>query len=80
MAICPICNGFEEMKAKCSLCGRELTDKGRIMDFYDEYSAYMPIDQLKMEDGYRHDFENKECPHLLTCNTCGHDEVRLIKE
>ncbi|MFE8696251.1 hypothetical protein ACFYKT_07775 [Cytobacillus sp. FJAT-53684] len=50
------------------------------MDFYDEYSAYMPIDQLKMEDGYGHDFENKECPHLLTCNTCGHDEVRLIKE
>lgn len=80
MAICPICNGFKDIKITCSLCGNELNDTGRIMDYYDDYSAYMPIDQLKMEDGYLSDFANSECPHLLKCPVCGHDEVKLIKE
>lgn len=80
MTICPICNGFEQFKGKCSMCGNELKDTGRIMDYYDGYSAYMPIDQMKLEDGYQNDYVKKECPHLLTCPICGQDEVRLIKE
>lgn len=80
MAICPICNGFEEIKEKCNSCGTDLNDTGRLMDYYDDYSAYMPIDQMKMEDGYPNDFVNKECPHLLKCPVCGQDEVKFIKE
>lgn len=80
MAICPICNGFEEIKAKCSSCGSELTDSGRIMDYYDDYSAYMPIDQMKMEDGFPNDYKDKECPHLLKCSSCGSEIVNFIKE
>ncbi|WP_408607266.1 hypothetical protein [Cytobacillus praedii] len=80
MAICPICNGFEELKANCSSCGNELIDSGRIMDYYDDYSAYMPIDQMKMEDGYPNDYKLKKCPHLLKCSVCGNEVVSLIKE
>ncbi|QED47109.1 hypothetical protein [Cytobacillus dafuensis] len=80
MAFCPICNGFEEIKIACSSCGNALMDNGRIMDYYDDYSPYMPIDQMKMEDGYPADYENRECPHLLKCAVCGMNVVRLIKE
>ncbi|MBU8880042.1 hypothetical protein BGM26_13755 [Bacillus sp. FJAT-29790] len=80
MAICPICNGFEKINAKCSVCGKALSDNGRIMDYYGNYSPYMPIDQLKLADGYPTDYTKKECPHLLKCVACGHDEVKFIKE
>ena len=80
MAICPICNGFEEIKTKCSSCGNHIYDQGRIMDYYDDYSAYMPIDLMKLENGYPTDYINKECPHLLKCLSCGNQEIALIKE
>ncbi|MDF2039125.1 hypothetical protein LIT38_06620 [Bacillus sp. CMF12] len=80
MAICPVCNGFEKLEATCSSCGSSMEDSGRVMDFYDDYSAYMPIDQMKMEDGYPQDYQREECPHLLKCPSCGQDSVKLIKE
>ncbi|KAB2337704.1 hypothetical protein F7731_05640 [Cytobacillus depressus] len=80
MAICPICNGFEEIKKKCTSCGNLALDQGRIMDYYGAYSAYMPIDLMKLEDGYPNDYANKECPHFLKCPVCGNQEVTLIKE
>ncbi|MCM3706310.1 MULTISPECIES: hypothetical protein [Cytobacillus] len=80
MAICPVCNGFEKIAAACSSCGSRMEDSGRVMDFYDDYSAYMPIDQMKMEDGYPLDYKEEECPHLLKCPSCGSDSVKFIKE
>ncbi|MBP2241046.1 hypothetical protein J2Z40_001608 [Cytobacillus eiseniae] len=80
MAICPICNGFQEIHARCASCSGDLIDQGRIMDYYDDYSAYMPIDQMKLEDGYASDFSNEECPHLLKCNYCNSDRIVFIKE
>ncbi|WP_075981552.1 hypothetical protein [Bacillus massilinigeriensis] len=80
MGICPVCNGFEHIDKTCPSCGNQLEDSGRIMDFYDDYSPYMPIDQMKLEDGYPNDFSNKECPHFLTCASCGYSSVLLIKE
>lgn len=80
MTICPICNGFYALNLECPTCGSSITDLGRIMDYYDDYSAYMPIDQMKMEDGFKHDFENKECPHYIFCSQCGYQNVLLIKE
>jgi hypothetical protein len=80
MNICPVCNGFSDIQSDCSKCGQPLHDEGRVMDFYDDYSAYMPIDMMKMEDGFPSDFKNKECPHLLKCSICGQDEIIFIKE
>lgn len=80
MGICPVCNGFEKLIITCPNCGQTMEDSGRIMDFYDDYSPYMPIDQMKLEDGYPKDDEQKECPHFLTCANCGNDLVKMIKE
>lgn len=79
MSICPLCNGFQEVKKKCD-CGSEMVDSGRIMDYYDDYSAYMEIDQLKLEDGYPNSFSNEKCPHLFTCSSCASDKVIMIDE
>ncbi|MFB6465205.1 hypothetical protein ACE38V_00160 [Cytobacillus sp. Hz8] len=80
MGICPVCNGFQQIKEYCPACGSILEDSGRIMDFYDDYSPYMPIDQLKLEDGYPRDYVQKECPHSLTCPSCEYNRVIFIKE
>lgn len=80
MGICPICNGFQEVQKNCRSCGKAIEDSGRVMDFYDDYSPYMPIDQLKLENGYPNDFENEQCAHLLKCPQCGFDEIAFIQE
>ncbi|WP_071396049.1 hypothetical protein [Bacillus tuaregi] len=79
MGICPVCNGFLELKLECPSCGAAATDRGRIMDFYDDYSAYMPIDQMKLENGYL-DFANKQCPHFVKCDQCGYETAYFIQE
>ncbi|MCQ6273381.1 hypothetical protein JMM81_00135 [Bacillus sp. V3B] len=80
MGICSVCNGFKELKAQCPTCGGEMLDKGRVMDYYDDYSAYMPIDQMKLEDGQYDDFKTRKCPHLVSCLQCGYEAAYLIKE
>ena len=80
MGICAICNGFEQLMVNCPSCGESLDDNGRIMDFYDDYSAYMEIDHLKLEDGYSDSLSKEKCPHLVSCPKCGRNEVKFILE
>lgn len=80
MGICPICNGISDLEVYCKNCNYVMEEKGRLMDFYDDYSAYMEIDQLKLEDGYPTTYSNKQCPHLYYCNHCENEQVVLIKE
>lgn len=80
MGICAVCNGFEQLNIPCPNCGGILEDCGRIMDFYDDYSAYMEIDHLKLEDGYPYTQALEQCPHLMSCTTCGRNEVKFIQE
>lgn len=80
MGICPNCNGFEIVRFQCPSCGAMMDDSGRIMDFYDDYSPYMEIDDLKLEDGYSNTFSQNQCPHLMSCLQCGRSEVKFIQE
>jgi hypothetical protein len=80
MPICPICNGLAVIHLTCEKCGGQMIENGRIMDYYDDYSAYMDIDLLKLEDGYKDTFKNHKCPHLFLCPNCNKEEVILIKE
>lgn len=80
MTICPACNGFKPLYLECPTCHTAINDLGRIMDYYDDYSAYMPIDQMKLEDGLKNDLKNNECPHLVTCPQCGYQNIYLVKE
>ncbi len=79
MNICPLCNGLEQLNKVCTDCGQQVEDKGRIMDYYDDYSAYMPIDQMKLENGYP-DLEKHLCPHLVLCESCGMEDLVFIQE
>jgi len=50
------------------------------MDYFDDYSAYMEIDQLKQIDGIPTTLSGHECAHLFYCPMCHHEEVKLIEE
>ncbi|MFF2446287.1 hypothetical protein ACFVSW_04215 [Neobacillus sp. NPDC058068] len=80
MTVCPVCNGFRDVYLICTYCGEPMLENGRIMDFYDNYSPYMEIDLMKMEDGYSDTNSGQNCPHLYRCPSCHHDEIILIKE
>jgi len=80
LGMCPLCNGFTSLSPACPDCGGSMENTGREADYYDDYSPYMPIDQMKLEDGYPADFAKEECPHLFKCSNCGTGKVFLIKE
>ncbi len=80
MGMCPVCNGFQQLISQCRLCGHNMEDSGRVMDFYDDYSAYMEIDSLKLEDGYPNTLQKCQCPHLVSCQNCGASDVIFIQE
>lgn len=80
MGICPVCNGFQQLKLSCQACSQTIEDKGRIMDYFDDYSPYVQIDQMKLEDGYPDDYERQLCPHFLKCSHCGYETIYFIKE
>ncbi|WP_110928978.1 hypothetical protein [Bacillus massiliglaciei] len=80
MAVCPLCNGLRAIQEKCPNCSQVMEDSGKVMDYYDEYSAYEEINTLKQNDGFPDSLKNEQCPHLLHCPECGADEVVLVKE
>lgn len=80
MNICPICNGLQELNVACDNCRHTMKDCGRVMDYYDDYSAYMEIDHLKLEDGYPDTLSKHKCPHLCFCSICNQDHIVFITE
>ena len=57
-----------------------MMESGRLMDFYDDYSPYMEIDLMKLEDGYPDTHSAHKCPHVYRCPRCHNDEIIFIKE
>ncbi|MBD8067745.1 hypothetical protein [Bacillus sp. PS06] len=80
MYICPLCNGFETAHFNCSSCGQLMNDGGRVIDYFDDYSAYMEIDGMKQIDGLKQTLSEHKCAHLFYCNNCSSQEVKLIQE
>lgn len=80
MGICQVCNGLVKYIFTCPKCQRSLEEKGRLMDDYDDYSAYMEIDLLKLEDGFPNNFIQKTCAHIYHCATCRYEEIHFFQE
>lgn len=80
MGVCPLCNGLIQSSVECPSCGQQLDDNGKMMDYFDDYSAYMPIEQMKLENGYLYDYQKEECLHYFTCPQCGYNKIQTIKE
>lgn len=80
MFICPLCNGIHTKNISCPSCQQPLHDSGKVSDYYDDYSAYMDIDGLKLENGYPDDLKKRICFHLFSCTSCGHDQIVEVYE
>ncbi|MFJ5622549.1 hypothetical protein ACIQD3_07315 [Peribacillus loiseleuriae] len=80
MTLCPLCNGLRKIHVVCTECESEMKDMGKAMDYDDEYSAYMDINTLKQNDGFPDSLKKGQCPHLMKCLNCNHDEVILVQE
>jgi hypothetical protein len=80
MGICPLCNGFEASSTTCQSCFQMMEDKGRVIDYFDDYSPYMEIEDMKKIDGYELTLQGHLCAHLLYCATCKVEQVVLIHE
>ncbi len=79
MYMCPLCNGLNSITVKCSQCGSEVQDSGRISDYYGPYSPYRPIDDLNMTDGFD-DAQQHSCPHVIYCPTCKQTSYYFVNE
>ncbi len=80
MGICPVCNGYSSLQLVCDQCSGILEDQGKISDYYDDYSPYMEIDWLKLEDGIADNYQEEQCMHLFKCPKCGREQVEIIQE
>ncbi|MGM9927176.1 MAG: hypothetical protein ACI35P_04430 [Bacillus sp. (in: firmicutes)] len=78
MGICPLCNGLQQASFPCKRCRSVLTDKGKITDFLDDYSAYEEIDCLKQVDGLPEG--SSDCLHYFYCENCGWEEQIVISQ
>ncbi len=67
--VCPLCNGLKKLDKFCIICGAPMKDGGKIADYYDEYSPYLPIEITARIDGV----PENQCVHLLFCERCGWD-------
>lgn len=80
MYICPLCNQLGHYEFECPTCEMLMEDRGRMMDYFDNYSAYLDIEGTKMVDGFLNDRKNHECPHVLYCLNCRKIKIQLISE
>lgn len=80
MSMCPLCNGIHSLTLTCETCNIILEDKGRLMDYFDDYSAYLEIDGMKLFDGIENDAKENQCPHVFYCSNCHIEKTELIKE
>ena len=80
MSMCPLCNGLNTVSITCDTCKNNLDDQGRLMDYFDDYSAYLEIDGMKLFDGIENDAKNNQCPHVFYCPQCHYEKTVLINE
>jgi hypothetical protein len=79
-SICPLCNSLTDAEEDCPACGQPLIDSGRLMDYFDDYSAYLEIEGMKRFDGIAADLMDAQCPHVLFCSSCEQEWQYLIVE
>jgi len=68
--ICPLCNGLQKYEIKCQKCGERMNDRGRIAEYYDDYSSYLEMSITEEIDGVSGD----KCVHLFSCVNCNNDK------
>jgi hypothetical protein len=80
MSMCPLCNGMSSPQTNCTTCNGVMDDKGRLLDYFDDYSAYLDIEGMKLFDGIENDQRDHQCPHVFYCPNCHGEKTILIQE
>jgi len=80
MHLCPLCNGLGTTTIQCPNCQTIMEDVGKVTDYFDDYSAYMDIDIMKLYDGHVTSLEDHLCFHYFYCQNCQHQETKPIQE
>lgn len=78
--ICPLCNSLKEIQVHCEHCQEPMKDCGKVVDYFDEYSAYENIATLKLVDGNIESLKNHICLHLFFCSTCFVEKTIPVQE
>ncbi|KEK24307.1 hypothetical protein [Bacillus gaemokensis] len=79
MEICPLCNGLEAQTYSCQTCMSVLQDYGKVVDYIDDYSAYMDQDLLIQVDGLTFDNSRQYCAHFFYCGRCDTQTEMIVK-
>lgn len=78
--ICPLCNQLTSATVVCNYCGNQLTDQGKISDYFDSYSPYEEINATKLVASSQPLQQTGECLHIFTCPSCYQYKELAIKE
>lgn len=78
--ICPLCNGLEHDKVICPVCGNQCDDKGRAIDYEDNYSPYLDYDISAKSDGLTEANSTTYCSHMFNCPDCNEGFIKIIKK
>lgn len=63
--LCPVCNGFVELRATCTNCNHPMDDRGKLEDYYGPYSPYEENDLITATGG-----SGSTCYHVAFCPKC----------
>lgn len=75
MTECGMCNGWITEEMPCPRCRGTMYDKGRAVDFLDEYSPYLDMKYTEMVDGDPDSSITDDCVHVFVCNKCGFQDI-----
>jgi hypothetical protein len=78
--ICPQCNALTNLKVQCPLCQNDCDDKGRAMDYDDNYSPYLDYELSALTDGLTKNNSILYCSHLYYCQNCNEGVMKVIKK
>lgn len=74
--LCPLCNGLIQYEKKCSKCMSYMMDRGRVQDYYDDYSPYLSYSITDIMD----EEPANICQHIFACPVCEYDDVVNINK
>jgi hypothetical protein len=80
MYVCPLCNGLTVVEKTCEVCNGKMFDRGRVVDYFDDYSPYWEDEDAKLVDGLLQSKENHLCLHVFHCLTCDKETQITIQE
>lgn len=78
--ICPLCNGINQFKVMCPVCENNCEDKGREIDYADQYSPYLDYDISAKSDGLTTENSNQYCTHMFYCPDCNEGFLKIINK